>query len=101
LPKNIKEPERTWFAVGAYNIGLKHILAAYRSVAQAGNNPNLWDNVSSILPQLYGEPFSRGSQAKQYVARIQVFAEILRFYDIHLRESHAAQTVLIANNKQD
>jgi len=28
LPKRIKEPERTWFAVGAYNVGFKHILAA-------------------------------------------------------------------------
>ena len=36
LPKKIKEPERTWFAVGAYNIGLKHI----RTIIPSRNSLN-------------------------------------------------------------
>jgi len=63
LPKAIKEPERTWFAVGAYNMGLKHILAAYKKARQRKLNHTHWNTVSQLLPNLYGRPYSTGSQA--------------------------------------
>lgn len=89
LPKEIEEPERTWFAVGAYNIGLKHIRYAYRLAAKQGLDYTKWHTISEMLPTLYGEPYSKGVQAKHYVDRVQIFTDIIRFYDLHQREDKA------------
>lgn len=86
LPKKIKEPERTWFAVGAYNIGFKHILAAYSKARNLGLDRTQWRTISNLLPTLYGEPFDRGVQAQDYVERVQIFTDIVRFYDLHQRQ---------------
>ena len=96
LPKKIKEPERTWFAVGAYNVGMKHILAAYRKARAQGLDRTQWRTISKLLPTLYGEPFSRGEQARDYVERIQIFTDIIRFYDLHQRKEHVLEEGVIA-----
>ena len=87
LPKKIKDPQRTWFAVGAYNIGMKHIIAAYRKAREQGLDRTQWQTISDLLPTLYDEPFERGVQAQKYVERVQIFTDIMRFYDIHQREN--------------
>jgi len=87
LPEKIKEPQRTWFAVGAYNIGMKHILAAYRKAREQGLDRTQWKTIADLLPTLYGERFERGIQAQNYVERVQIFTDIVRFYDIHQRKS--------------
>jgi membrane-bound lytic murein transglycosylase F len=89
LPEKIKEPERTWFAVAAYNVGYKHVLNAYRKARELGLDRTKWATISDILPTLYGEPFAKGVQAKNYVERVQVFTDILRFYDLHQRDEEA------------
>lgn len=86
LPDSIPEPERTWFAVGAYNVGLKHINAAYKLATSEGLERTQWNTIQQLLPNLYGERFNNGEQAKSYVERVQIFTDILRFYDNHLRE---------------
>lgn len=88
LPKVIKEPERTWFAVAAYNLGYKHVIEAYKKARERGLNKTQWNSVSQLLPKLYGVRFSQGIQAKNYVERVQIFTDILRFYDIHQREQN-------------
>ena len=85
LPDDIKEPERTWFAVGSYNMGLRHIINAYNKAKKKGLDHTQWSTVSGLLPRLYGKPFSRGKQAQNYVERVQIFTDILRFYDLHQR----------------
>jgi membrane-bound lytic murein transglycosylase F len=87
LPEKIKEPQRTWFAVGAYNVGMKHILAAYRKARDKGLDRTQWETISKLLPTLYGEHFERGIQAQKYVERVQIFTDIMRFYDIHQRST--------------
>lgn len=86
LPKRIKEPDRTWFALGAYNMGYTHILNAYKQARELGVDRSQWGVVSQLLPTLYGTPFDKGLQAQNYVERIQLFADVLRFYDLHQRE---------------
>lgn len=88
LPEKIKEPERTWFAVAAYNIGFKHVLNGYRKAREQGLDRTKWKTISDLLPTLYDKPFAKGVQAKNYVERVQVFTDILRFYDIHQREEY-------------
>ena len=87
LPAEILEPHRTWFAVASYNVGFKHVLAAYRKVKADGVDPNRWENVTKILPELYGEPFPQGVQAQNYVKRVKIFTDIVRFYDLHQRSN--------------
>jgi len=87
LPERIKEPQRTWFAVGAYNIGMTHVIEAYRKARRDGLDRTQWKTISDILPTLYDKPFSRGEQARNYVERVQIFTDIMRFYDLHQRKS--------------
>lgn len=86
LPADIKEPERTWFAVASYNMGLKHIRRAHAKAKKLGLEHTRWSVVGELLPTLYGEAYSKGGQAKHYVERVQIFTDILRFYDLHQRK---------------
>jgi len=95
LPKKIKEPERTWFAVGAYNVGYKHISNAYKKARELGLDRTQWQTIADLLPTLYGEPFAKGEQAKLYVQRIKTFIDIIRFYDLHQREETELQNSLM------
>jgi membrane-bound lytic murein transglycosylase F len=88
LPKKIKEPERTWFAVAAYNVGFTHVLNAYRKARRLGLDRTKWETISKLLPNLYDAPFSQGVQARDYVQRVQIFTDILRFYDLHQRSDY-------------
>lgn len=99
LPRRIEEPQRTWFAVGAYNVGLKHILEAYKKGRRLNLDPTQWEVIAELLPTLYGKPFSRGVQAKHYVERIQIFTDIMRFYDQHQRMND--QQLAKLSNKND
>lgn len=99
LPKKIKEPERTWFAVGAYNVGLKHILAAYSKARIQGLDYTRWSVVSELLPTLYDQPFDRGVQAQNYVERVQIFTDIVRFYDIHQRQDSVLERGVLATSE--
>ncbi len=84
LPDSIAYPERYWFALAAYNIGLGHLEDARRLTAQAGLDPDSWIDVRSILPRLsqkqwysqtrYG--FARGGEPVHFVDNIR------RYYDI-------------------
>lgn len=84
LPDSISYPERYWFALAAYNIGLGHLEDARRLTEQAGLDPNSWIDVRSILPRLaqkqwytqtrYG--FARGGEPVHFVNNIR------RYYDI-------------------
>lgn len=94
LPEKIEEPERTWFAVGAYNIGFRHVMNAYRIARERGLDRTQWNVISDLLPTLYGAPFSKGVQAQDYVERIQIFTDILRFYDLHQRDHIDLQPVI-------
>lgn len=96
LPKSIEEPERTWFAVGAYNVGMKHILAAYRKARKKGLDRTQWKTIGDLLPTLYDKPFSRGEQARSYVERVQIFTDIVRFYDLHQRKDRVLEEGVLA-----
>src|SRR5215470_8946490 len=42
LPSRITEPDRTWLALAAYNIGLGHLEDARVLTQRRGGNPDLW-----------------------------------------------------------
>lgn len=85
IPDSVPEPDRTWFALAAYNIGPGHLQDA-RALAKAqGKNSNQWTDVKTTLNLLsekqwhsqtkYG--YARGYEAVSYVNRIRSFYDIL------------------------
>jgi membrane-bound lytic murein transglycosylase F len=85
LPSRIEEPDRTWLALAAYNIGIGHLEDA-RVLAQRANlNPNQWQDVRQVIPKL-AEPesfnalkhgYARGGEAMQLVDNIRNYYDIL------------------------
>lgn len=87
LPERIAEPDRTWFAVAAYNVGFGHLEDAKIITEIQGGDPDSWDEVRERLP-LLSEPnwhervphgFARGLEPVRYVANIQRYYEILQW----------------------
>lgn len=85
LHESVTEPDRTWFALAAYNVGLGHLLDAREIVRQQGKDPDRWTNVKPAL-ELLSEPEwysktehgqARGYEAVAYVTRIRSFYDIL------------------------
>lgn len=84
LDDSIKEPDRTWFALAAYNVGGGHLDDARKLAEREGLNPNKWLDVKKMLPRLsqkkwysktrYG--YARGGEPVHFVANIR------RYYDI-------------------
>ena len=64
---------------------MRHIINAYNKAKKRKLQHTQWSTISELLPTLYGKPFSKGVQAKNYVERVQIFTDILRFYDLHQR----------------
>ncbi|HET8552114.1 MAG TPA: membrane-bound lytic murein transglycosylase MltF [Gammaproteobacteria bacterium] len=87
IPDEVQEPDRTWMALAAYNIGLGHILDAREITRERGGNPNRWMDVRASLPLLtekkwytqttYG--YARGEEPLIYVANIRSYYSILNW----------------------
>lgn len=84
IPEQVKEPDRTWMALAAYNVGYGHIEDARRLVRERGGDPDKWIDVKAALPLLGKRSWyrktrhgrARGALAVHYVNSIR------RFYDL-------------------
>lgn len=89
LPEGIQPPDRIWFALAAYNIGMGHLEDARVLTEVQGKDPNLWSDVRESLPLLskhkwfsqtrYG--YARGSEPVRYVQNIRRYLDILLHYE--------------------
>lgn len=89
LPEKVVEPDRTWFALAAYNLGLGHVNDAFILGRNQNKNPYNWLDMKPILLQLsksqyykttkYG--YARGWEALKYVQNIRQYYDILVFLD--------------------
>ncbi|TCK18995.1 membrane-bound lytic murein transglycosylase F [Thiogranum longum] len=85
LPERIKDPDRTWLALAAYNVGFGHLEDARILAQEAGANPDKWADVKKFLPLLsqkkwykktrYG--YARGREPVRYVENIRSYYDIL------------------------
>ena len=83
--EEVDEPDRTWLALAAYNIGRGHLHDAQTLAREQGLNPHLWGDIKQVLPLLsdknyysrlkYG--YARGSEPVRYVDRIREYQLIL------------------------
>ena len=87
IPRHIPEPDRTWFAVAAYNVGFGHVEDARVLAQSRGENPDSWADVQRELPLLtVPEWFVRaksgyceGRQPVEYVDHVQQFLKLLEW----------------------
>lgn len=85
LPPEIQEPDRTWLALAAYNVGFGHLRDARTLTSKHGRDPNKWVDVKEFLPLLsvpkwYKQTkhgYARGHEPVSYVTRIRSFHDIL------------------------
>lgn len=88
LPEHILEPDRTWMALAAYNMGMSHLQDARVLTQYYGKNPNLWADVKSFVPLLERKEyyatlksgFARGEETIVYVQRIQEYYTVLAWH---------------------
>lgn len=94
IPQQIKEPDRTWFALAAYNVGLGHLEDARVITQKRGGNPNAWSDVKENLPLLsrrkwYKQTkhgYARGREPVRYVEYIRSYYDLLVWYSAQLDE---------------
>lgn len=86
---NIHEPDRTWFALAAYNVGLQHLGDAMLITVQQKDNQHRWVDVKKYLP-LLGAPSlcgqlrwgcARGEEPVNYVKRVRRYYDMLTLLD--------------------
>jgi membrane-bound lytic murein transglycosylase F len=87
IPARVPEPDRTWLALAAYNIGYGHLEDA-RVLTQAhGKDPDSWQDVREFLPLLAQERFyvqlkrgyARGWEAKRFVDNVRSYLDVLEW----------------------
>lgn len=85
IPERIPEPDRTWMALAAYNVGYGHLEDARRLTQKLGGNPDKWIDVKKTLPLLSQKKwykqtrhgYARGKEPVRYVENIRSYYELL------------------------
>jgi membrane-bound lytic murein transglycosylase F len=87
IPSHVPEPDRTWFALAAYNIGYGHLEDARVLAQKAGRDPDSWQNVREFLPLLEQERwysqtengYARGKEPVRYVDNVRSYRDLLEW----------------------
>lgn len=87
IPAHVPEPDRTWFAVAAYNIGYGHLEDARILAQRAGRDPDSWQDVREFLPLLAEEywysqtvnGYARGWEPVRYVENVRSYRDLLEW----------------------
>ncbi len=85
IPERIGEPDRTWLALAAFNIGLGHVEDARILAQKQQLNPDAWSDVKKTLPLLalpeYYEQaklgYARGGMPVAFVDRVRAYYDVL------------------------
>ena len=85
VPERIREPDRTWIALAAFNLGYAHVEDARVLAQQQKLNPDSWTDLKKVLP-LLAKPeiaarakrgFARGGQSVIFVENVRAYYDIL------------------------
>lgn len=113
VPARIQQPDKTWLALAAYNVGLGHLEDARVLTQRGGGNPDMWVDVKKHLPLLrqkkyykttrYG--YARGDEAVAYVDNIRRYYDTLVWLDEQARLSEPTESdetlVVVDNSSQN
>jgi membrane-bound lytic murein transglycosylase F len=100
IPEHVAEPDRTWLALAAYNVGFGHLEDARILAQTQGKDPDSWADVSVYLPWLAQERwynqakrgYARGWEPVRFVEQVRSFLAVLEWYG----DRQAANAVLPA-----
>ena len=89
LPDEVKEPDRTWLALAAYNLGMGHLNAARAIAIRQKRDPNSWYEMKQVLPLLARPEYydnlksgmGRGGEAVILVENIRTYYDILSHFE--------------------
>ena len=85
IPGRVREPDRTWLALAAYNIGFGHLEDARILTQRLGGNPDSWNDVRARLPLLAQERwylqarhgYARGWEPVKFVDNVNNYRDVL------------------------
>jgi membrane-bound lytic murein transglycosylase F len=88
IPEHVPEPDRTWLALAAYNVGFGHLEDARILAQTQGKDPDSWAEVSRYLPWLAQERwysqakrgYARGWEPVRFVEQVRSFLAVLEWY---------------------
>lgn len=87
FPDDLKEPDRTWYAMAAYNVGYYHVTDAQKIAKMQNKDPNKWGDLQNILPLLARKKwykktkhgYARGWEPVKYVTNIRRYYDLLEY----------------------
>ena len=88
IPARVAEPDRTWLALAAYNVGFGHLEDARILAQTQGKDPDSWADVRQYLPWLAQERwyqqarrgYARGWEPVRFVDQVRGFLAVLEWY---------------------
>ncbi len=101
MPDRVQYPDRLWFALASYNVGLGHLNDARKITEKQGGDPDRWVEVKDRLPLLkqkkyykftkYG--YARGDEAVNYVENIRRYYDTLTWMDDNIKEQDSLKSI--------
>jgi len=98
LGNAVREPDRTFMALAAYNVGWGHLQDARRLARSLEKDPNSWADLRSTLPLLrlkkhhrnLTHGYARGLEPVRYVDRIRTYYKVLSHWEQQPRRKDPA-----------
>ena len=89
IDEDVPEPDRSWMAVAAYNLGLGHMRGARQIASSLKRDNTTWVSMRSVLPLLSRPSFARrlkagrarGGEAVIMTENVRAFYDILQRMD--------------------
>jgi len=108
MPARVPEPDKLWFALASYNVGLGHLNDARKITKQQGGDPDRWVEVKERLPLLKQKKFykktkygyARGDEPVNYVENIRRYYDTLTWMDDKLKEKQQQEKLLQEPQKE-
>lgn len=93
LPPGVAEPDRTWLALAAYNLGMGHLNGARAIAPGVKRDPNSWYEMKRVLPLLSRPEYysrlksgkARGGEAVILVENVRTYYEVLSRFESALK----------------
>jgi len=85
IPPEVPDPDRTWLALAAYNMGYGHLIDVRELARQRGGDSTRWVDVRNALPlltqarwyQKTRHGYARGHEARTYVGNVRTYYDML------------------------
>ena len=89
LPEHIRNPDRLWLALAAYNLGMGHLNGARYLAKTLGADPDSWYEMKRVLPLIAKPQYyrrlksgkGRGGEAVIMTENIRIYADILNRFE--------------------